>query len=121
VGRGTATLLAAGATMVNGMLTGTGSLFECDAAGADNSYYWASCPGSTGGAFKAGTCDGATYDTVLSLQIPRTNAVICADDGCKFQSLLNAVLPQGPGLHVLNVDSSSPIHAGPYVLTVNRP
>jgi hypothetical protein len=121
VGRGPATLLANDATMVTGMLTGTGSLFECDAAGADNSYYWASCQGAAGGAFKAATCDGTMFDSVLALNIPRTAAAICADDGCKFQSLLTTVLPAGAGLHVLTVDSSSPVNSGPYTLTVERP
>jgi hypothetical protein len=121
VGRGPATLLAAGTTTVMGMLSGTGSLFQCDAAGADNSYYWAGCPGAAGGAFMAGTCDGAAFDTVLSLNVPRTNAAICADDGCKFQSLLTTALPPGAGLNVLTVDSSTPVNAGPYTLTVSRP
>jgi hypothetical protein len=121
VGRGPATLLASGTAMVTGMLTGTGSLFECDAAGADNSYYWATCQGAAGGAFKAATCDATTFDTVLSLNIPRTAASICADDGCKFQSLLTTVLPAGAGLHVLTVDGSTPVNNGPYTLTVERP
>jgi hypothetical protein len=121
VGKGGATQLPPGTHKLTGMLTGTGALFKCEAAGNDYSYYWASCFGFPGGRLDAGTCENTKFDSLMTVHTPRTGSTICADDGCGLQSKIEMNLPAGAGLNIINVDSSSPIHTGPYTLTVTRP
>jgi hypothetical protein len=121
VGTGSVASLGAGSTTSTGTTTGTGGLGLCEAGGPENAYWWTSCPDFVGGAFSASTCTGTAYDTLLSLQIPRADMVLCNDDTCSYQSLINAALPPGAGVHVLAVDGFSVRKLGPYTLTTVRP
>jgi hypothetical protein len=121
VGAGPVATLAAGSATATGTTTGTGTLGLCEAGGPENAYWWTSCPSFVGGPFSASTCVGTAYDTLLSLQLPRADMVLCNDDACNYQSLLNATLPPGAGLHVLAVDGFSVRKLGAYTLTTVRP
>jgi hypothetical protein len=123
IGNGALTLLPAGSGTSMGTTTGDGFLNGCEAAGPDNSYWWKSCPDYAGGAMTASTCNGAAFDTVLSLQVPRNDIVSCNDDdmACDFQSTLGYTLPPGAGIQVITVDSSTASNSGNYTLTYTRP
>jgi hypothetical protein len=95
----------------------------CEASGAADNYWWATCPDYAGGALSASTCTGTAFDTLLSLQIPRTKAVSCVDDteSCGRQSVLAATVPAGAGLNVLTIFGGTYKDLGPYVVTYTRP
>jgi hypothetical protein len=117
------TQLPAGSGMVAGNTTGTGIVSQCEAAGPENSYWWKSCPDYAGGAFTATTCHLSTFDTILSVQIPRAGGTSCADDdpACGVQSTVGATVPPGAGLHALTIDGSTPTNAGNYSIMYTRP
>jgi hypothetical protein len=123
IGNGPLSLLGAGMSTRTGTTGGIGLMNTCEAAGADDSYWWRTCPDYAGGAFKASTCNGAAFDTVLSLQVPRGDLISCSDDdpNCGRQSTLNATIPAGPGINVINVDSSTMSNAGAYSVAITRP
>jgi hypothetical protein len=122
VGTGTIAQLGQGTTMTTGTTSGSGNLYACDAGGAENTYWWLSCPLDAGGAFTASTCGGTTnFDTILSLQIPGTESVMCDDDTCSFQSTVGANIPAGAGLYVIAVDGFSQAKHGDYTLSATRP
>lgn len=121
VGTGSVAPLPQGASSPNGATSGTGSLYACDAGGAENAYWWSTCPSNPGGAFTASTCTGTDFDTILSLQAPGGDSVYCNDDTCSFQSTLAANLPPGAGLYVVAVDGFSQSKLGNYTLTTSRP
>jgi hypothetical protein len=123
VGNGPLTLLPAGDGTRMGVTSGDGIVNDCEAAGPDNSYWWKSCPDYAGGTLTASTCHGAMFDTVLSLQIPRTSVAACGDDDptCGIQSTLSTPVPPGAGIQVLTVDSNTGSNAGEYTLTYSRP
>jgi hypothetical protein len=124
VGNGDLTLLPAGMGTRMGTTAGTGIVSSCEAAGPENSYWWRTCPDYAGGAFQASTCHGATFDTILSVQIPRNGGGIsCADDdlACGVQSTISATVPAGAGIQALTIDSSTPSNAGAYSITYTRP
>jgi len=121
VGMGTVTSLARGATTSTGTTSGVGTMYQCDAGGPENAYWWRTCPSDAGGTFVASTCTGTTFDTILSLQVPATEAVMCDDDTCSFQSTVSAAIPAGAGLYSVAVDGFSPAKHGAYTLTTNRP
>jgi len=121
VGTGTVQHLAQGASASTGTTTGTGTLYACDAGGAENAYWWQTCPGDTGGTFQASTCTGTDFATVLSLQMPGSETVMCDDDTCSFQSTVSATIPAGAGLFVIAVDGFSQAKHGNYTLTASRP
>jgi len=123
LGSGQARTLAAGSGTVSGTTGSIGAMNMCQASGGDDSYWWATCPSFAGGSFTASTCNGATFDTVLSLQVPRTNVQSCADDAinCGVQSTINTSLPAGAGVQVLTIDGATGSDKGPYTITYTRP
>lgn len=122
VGSGSVTYLAAGMTTTTGTTaSGTGLLYACDAGGSENAYWWTACAGAAGGAFLASTCDGTDFDTMLSLQMPSSDTVLCDDDSCSVQSSIGTNIPAGPGLFVLAVDGFSQARHGNYTLSATRP
>jgi hypothetical protein len=122
VGSGTVEQLAQGSTAPTGTTAGFGALYACDGGGAENSYWWRTCPNDAGGTFQGSTCgSGTTFDTILSLQMPGSESVMCDDDTCSFQSTVSASIPAGAGLFVLSVDGFSSAKHGDYTLAATRP
>jgi hypothetical protein len=124
VGAGTVLPLAQGSSSPTGSTSGFGSLYACEGGGAENSYWWRTCPGDAGGAFQASTCTGTDFDTILSLQMPGSDTVMCDDDtdGCgQFQSRVTANIPAGAGLYIISVDGFSQSKHGNYTLSASRP
>jgi hypothetical protein len=120
-GGGTVGALGPGTASASGATSGGGQIALCEAGGPENSYWWTSCPGFTGGPFMASTCSSTAYDTMLSLQIPRTGALVCNDDACNLQAAMTTNLPPGAGLHVLAVDGFTTRQQGTYTLNTVRP
>jgi len=121
VGDGTVDQMPKGQTTLTGTTSGSGSLYMCDAGGPENAYWWKTCPSDAGGTFTGSTCGSTSFDTIVSLQMPSANAVMCDDDTCSFQSTVNASIPAGAGLYVFAVDGFSLSKHGTYTLTSNRP
>lgn len=121
VGSGTVAHLAQGSSAPTGTTSGFGSLYACDGGGAENSYWWQTCPSDTGGVFTGSTCTGTNFDTILSLQMPGSDSVLCDDDTCSFQSTVGANIPAGAGLFVIAVDGFSQAKHGDYTLSISRP
>ena len=124
VGGGTVQPLAQGSSAPTGTTSGSGALYACDGGGAENSYWWRTCPGDAGGSFQASTCTGTNFDTILSLQMPGSDLVMCDDDtdGCgQFQSRVTANIPAGAALYVISVDGFSQSKHGDYTLSSSRP
>jgi len=124
VGNGTVGSLAQGSSTITGATSsnGFGTLYACDGGGAENSYWWRTCPNDAGGSFQGSTCGvGTNFDTILSLQMPGSEAVMCDDDTCSFQSTVSANIPAGAGLFVISVDGFSSARHGNYTLTATRP
>lgn len=122
VGSGPVAELGAGTASTSGTTSGEGGLSLCEAGGPESSYWWTSCQAFTGGAFMASTCTGTMYDSMLSLQIPRSPAPpVCNDDACMLQAAISTSLPPGAGLHVLAVDGFTPRHKGAFTLSTTRP
>ncbi len=121
VGTGTVDYLAQGSSAPTGTTSGFGGLYACDAGGAENAYWWQTCPSNAGGVFQASTCTGTNFDTILTLQIPGVEAVICDDDTCSTQSTVGANIAAGAGLYVIDVDGNSSASHGNYMLTASRP
>jgi hypothetical protein len=123
LGNGPIAVLPIGAGSVKGTTSGNDRSGLCDTSGAKNSYWWQSCPGDPAGTFTASTCGGARWDTALSLQIPRADAVSCNDDdnNCGMQSTITAAIPPGGGIQVLTVGGSVGTSVGDYTLTYTRP
>jgi hypothetical protein len=143
-------LLGAGASTVSGFTAGTGLIttsavgltspsllgYQCGEGGLgpENTYFWRTCPGDTGGTFHADTCSGQTgADTYLYVATP--GSVMgndCNDDtaSCVAHPTSSTLarpgggplqIPDGAGVHVLVVDSYSASSGGSYVLNVSRP
>ncbi len=123
LGTGPFAALAPGPGSVQGTTSGVDFAGQCQAVGPKNSYWWSSCPDYTGGPLLASTCGGADWDTVLSLQIPRTDDVECNDDdpACGILSTLSTNVPPGAGIQVLAVGGSVGASMGDYTLTYNLP
>lgn len=123
-GSGPASPLPAGTGSVSGT-TGEGlpPSGDCQMPGPADTYWWTTCPDYAGGAFSASTCTGTSFDTVLSLQVPRTDSLSCVNDtdACGRQSSLKTTVPPGAGLNVLSLGGGGSVSAGPYVLTYTRP
>ena len=113
--------LVRGATTSTGTTSGVGTLYQCDAGGPENAYWWRTCPTDAGGTFTASTCTGTGFDTILSFQLPAAEAVMCDDDTCSFQSTVSAAIPAGAGLFAVAVDGFSSAKHGAYTLTASRP
>jgi hypothetical protein len=93
----------------------------CIAAGPENGYWWTSCPKDTGGELTASTCDGASWETVLEVEIPASTPYACSLDTCGMQSAISGTIPPGAGLRLLLVDGEAGNSAGPYTMQVSRP
>jgi len=93
----------------------------CLAAGPEDGFWWTSCPSDTGGMLTASTCGGATWETLLSTEIPRASTYVCASGTCNLQSAISAMVPPGAGLHQLLIDGQAATARGPYVMQVTRP
>lgn len=125
-GSGTAAPLPAGNKTITGTTTGAsgnmqGLSPDCLAAGPENAYWWASCPNDPGGAFSASTCGGASWETVLALELPASKPYSCSLDSCSLQASIMSMIPAGAGLRVLAVDGEGGTDKGAYTLTVTRP
>jgi len=125
-GSGTLNPLPQGSTVQSGTTIGTGGEIEglspdCIAAGPENSYWWANCPNDPGGMLTGSTCGGATWETVVEVQIPESVPYACNLDACGLQSTLSAAVPAGAGLRVLSMDGQDGTDNGSYMMTVNRP
>jgi hypothetical protein len=123
VGGGMLLPMPAGTGSFVGVTSGLGTSALCEAGGAEDTYWWTTCPDFAGGDFFASTCGGTTYDTVLAMQIPRSAAVVCNDDDntCGRQSTVAVTLAPGAGLHSLLVDGQVGTSVGPYTLAYTRP
>ena len=123
IGNGPLTLLPAGSGTMSGTTSGVGASNQCQASAPDNSYWWVTCPSFAGGSFRASTCNGASFDTVLAMNVPRSGTSICADDdpSCGVQSSVSTNVAAGAGIQVLTVDGNSGSNSGPYTLTYTRP
>jgi len=122
---GTLKPLAQGSSTQKGDTTGESSdiqgLGGCTSAGPEDGFWWASCPSATGGSLAASLCGGATFESVLEVQVPGAIPYSCSVDGCGLQTSLQAKIPAGAGLRVLSVDGQDGSDEGPYTLTVSRP
>jgi hypothetical protein len=123
LGNGTISSLPVGAGSVQGNTSGIDRSELCQTSGAKDNYWWQSCPDDVPGAFIASTCGGATWDTELTLQIPRTDIIACNDndDNCGMQSSLNVSMPAGAGIQVLTVGGTTGNSIGNYTFTYTRP
>ena len=115
------TPLPPGPSSLTGTTQGSGNVYLCESAGPENSYWWTTCPGFAGGTLMSSTCTATSFDTVLTLQVPRTGGIVCSNDTCGFQSMLNTTVPPGAGLNVLSVGGPTLQHSGSYTLQINRP
>jgi hypothetical protein len=125
-GSGSAAPLPPGSSTQAGTTLGGGGNIQgistqCLAAGPENSYWWTSCPSDPGGAFSASTCGGATWETVLALELPASTPYTCSLDSCSLQASLSSTIPAGAGLRVLAVDGQGGTDKGSYSMTVSRP
>jgi hypothetical protein len=122
-GTGPLTPLPAGIGTLQGTTSGTGGVSLCEASAPENSYWWSSCSTYQGGVLAASTCTGTTFDTVLSLQVPRAGTLNCSDDEptCGVWSKMSVVIPKGAGIVVLTVDGGTGSAKGAYTLTYQRP
>jgi hypothetical protein len=75
-------------------------------AGPEAGWYLTACPADPAASFRATTCGGASFDTVLELRTAATPEVMaCNDDSsCGTQSTVDSTLPAGAGLYLLLVD-----------------
>jgi len=124
VGSGPLTMFPPGTGTAYGTTQGRGAVNLCQASGAENSYWWKTCPVYAGGTLSASTCNAGTrFDTVLTLQLPGSSVVSCADDdpSCGVQSKISAAIPAGAGIFVLTVDGTAGSDQGPYTLNFTRP
>lgn len=127
VGNGPLVMVPAGAGTYEGVTKAgsLGTVDKCESPGPDNSYWWLTCPDYAGGALSASTCEGTSFDTVLNLQVPRTDLSSCNDDdescGVKSRSSLKLTVPAGAGINVVTVDGSRRAAAGDYRLVLTRP
>lgn len=121
---GTTTELPQGKSQQSGATQGnSGNVQEegCLAAGPENGYWWATCPSDPGGTLTASTCDGATWETLLTTAMPRASTYACSSGTCNLQTEISAAVPAGAGLHELFIDGQAANSSGPYVMQVTRP
>ncbi len=128
-GSGTVSQLPAGNSVQVGTTAGSegnidGLSNDCTAAGPENSYWFARCPSDPAQTLSASTCGGASFESVVSVQVPKSapavaSAYRCNRDGCGgLQGRLNTPIPAGAGLGVVSVDGEGGSDVGPYTMTV---
>ena len=117
LGRGTS--VRAGTTVVSGT---SGYSASCGGTGAEQAFWWPTCPEQAAGTLTANTCGRATWNTVLSVVSGAGTDNLCNNDSatCAPQSTLSAPLVAGAGLHALVVDGFSGA-GGTYSVIVTRP
>ncbi len=122
VGSGAVALLPAGSTTQSGATSGAGSLAgSCGGGSAgETTWWWRTCPESTGGSFSATTCSRASYDTLIYQRNGDGTAGACSDDFCSLQSSITSSIPAGPGIHALTVDGFN-VNTGSFSVAVTRP
>ena len=115
--------LASGSGTLQGNVAGGGTTNLCEASGPQSNYWWLTCPDYAGGAFQASNCNTATWNTVLSLQIPRGPILSCDIDdfNCGLGSQIKATVPPGAGINVLTIAGSTLSDSGAYTITYTRP
>jgi len=122
VGGGKVAALESGSGTVTGTTKDRGRMAMCEAPGPEDSYFWATCPEYEGGTLTASTCGGASFDTVLTMQVPRKNIEACANgDACSLQEETSLEIPPGAGIGVLTMDGDVPLAAGDYTMTYSLP
>jgi hypothetical protein len=123
LGNGPLSVLSAGSGSLKGTTSGSDRSGICETSGPKDNYWWLSCPDYQGGAFSASTCLGATWDTALSLQVPRSGVMACNDDDntCGMQSTIATTLDPGAGIHLLTVGGAAGSSMGAYTLSYTRP
>ncbi len=98
----------------------------CCSSGAEDSYYWVTCPGAPAETLYASTCSlstGANLSTGLDVTLaqhtsaPRGHAPVCNADtgsvcreGATVASLISETPADGAGLNALVVDSCTSLH-----------
>ena len=127
-GSGTTKQLPPTDSVQTGTTTGEGNIStlsnDCVAAAGENSYWWARCPNDPARTIHASTCGGASFESVLEMQVPKLapgieSAYRCNVGGCgTLQAALGTNLPAGAGLGVLSIDGQSGSDVGPYTMTV---
>jgi len=125
-GSGSAAPLPSGKNTISGTTSGASGNMQaissdCLAAGPENAYWWTSCPSDPGGAFSASTCGGASWETVLALELPASKPYACSLDSCSLQASMSTTIPAGAGLRVLAIDGQGGADKGAYTLAVTRP
>jgi hypothetical protein len=115
------TSVQSGTTGGDGNIDGLDS--SCIAAGPEDSYWWARCPGDTGGALTASTCGGTTWESIVDVQLPSgAPSYKCAVDTCGTEgATVHSTIPAGAGLAVVSVDGQKGNDFGNYVMNVTRP
>jgi len=123
IGNGPLVALPKGSGTVLGTTDGMDMTRTCDTSGPKNSYWWVYCPADPGGNLHASTCKGSDWDTVLILQTPRIDNLLCNDDdmSCGMQSTIDSVISPGAGISVLTVAGTLLRSYGDYTLTYTRP
>ncbi|MBL8600887.1 MAG: hypothetical protein JNK72_03090 [Myxococcales bacterium] len=86
----------------------------CCSTGPEDTFYGITCPNSGALAFTASTCGSTLTNTTLDQRSAvRAPAAVCNDSGtgqgCGIQGAVTSTIPGGAGLHVLYVDSCTPI------------
>jgi len=112
-----------------GTTSGTGSVTStCCSAGADNTHWWITCPGTAAQTFYASTCNAMTganlvgYDVeIAQYSALRSTGAVCNDDiggTCAAGAAMNSTIPATTattgGLNTLIADSCS--GAGAYTI-----
>jgi hypothetical protein len=106
--------LASGSGTLQGNVAGGGTTNLCEASGPQSNYWWLTCPDYAGGAFQASNCNTATWNTVLSLQIPRGPILSCDIDD------FNCGLGSDQGHRATGRGDQCPHHRGFHAVRLRR-
>ena len=95
-------------------------------AGPEDTFWWRSCPEALPVSISANTCGTQAVDTILDIRHARGSSGICNDNaGALCESNTNSsnvtqLLPAGPGLHTLTMDTyRDPALGSLYYLVIN--
>jgi len=97
--------------------TGTGRVNGgCNSGGAEDMYFFTTCPNFVASELHVSTCGGAGWDTVVHQASPaRMPVTQCNDDFCGLQSSLETQIPAGAGMHAFYIDTFNTRASGPYM------